>query len=66
MSDKDNEPTQAERGLTVRWRVADLDRIAAAARALGQREHIDVTVTDIIRSGAIRRAEEILDAQQVA
>lgn len=53
-----NEP--AERSVTVRWRVADLDRIRAAAARLAQREGVTVSNSDIIRSGAIRRADEIL------
>lgn len=66
MSDLRNESKQVDRGLTVRWPAADFERIEAAARLLGDREHIDITPTDIIRSGAIRRAEEILSQQQEA
>jgi len=51
---------------TVRWPQEDWERIKDAARALGEREHIPITPTDIIRSGAIRRADEILTAAQAA
>lgn len=63
MSDTGNVP---DRGLTIRWRGADFERIEEAARTLAQREHIEVTPTDIIRSGAIRRAEEILTQAETA
>jgi uncharacterized protein (DUF1778 family) len=69
MSDVRNE-SQGDRGLTVRWKIADYELLEEAARVLGQREHLSITTTDIIRSGALRRAEEILsqpaDAPQVA
>lgn len=60
MSDPRNEAAPPDRGLTIRWKLADWDRIEEAARLLGEREHISITPTDIIRSGALRRAEEIL------
>lgn len=50
------------RSHTVRWPADEWERIEAAARRLGDREHIDITPTDIIRSGAMRRAEQILEA----
>lgn len=48
------------RVLGVRWDVADIERFEEAAKRLTEREHFDVTVTDIIRRGARREAEAIL------
>jgi len=45
---------------SIQWRTADLVRIEEAARALEAREHISVSMTDVIRRGAIREAEVIL------
>lgn len=65
MSENGNE-NDGDRGLTVRWRIADWERIEQAAKALGEREHLRITPTDIVRSGALRRAEEILSAHSAA
>lgn len=46
----------------VRWDVADLEQFERAAKALSEREHFEVTMTDIIRRGARREAESILQA----
>lgn len=51
---------------TVRWMIADYEAIEQAAKVLAAREHIEITPTDIIRSGAIRRADEILATEQEA
>jgi hypothetical protein len=53
-------PRPQTRGLTIRWSPEHWGRLESAAKALSDREHVDVKVTDIIRGGALRRADEIL------
>jgi hypothetical protein len=48
---------------TIKWDSVDWDRIEEATRLLGERHHIDLTTTDIIRSGARRFVEEILNGE---
>lgn len=48
--------------LTVRWRGEEFERITAAAEALSARQRIRITKTDIIRRGALREADAILEA----
>lgn len=59
-----NEPVKQEvteeKVHAVKWRGEEWDRIEAAAAAMTEREHFPVSPTDIIRSGAVRRADEIL------
>lgn len=51
---------RAPRPHGIRWLPDDWAKLEAAAKILGDRENIEVTCTDIIRSGGIRRADEIL------
>lgn len=52
--------SREERALTIRFDASDFELIQEAARVLGEREHIKSTPTDVIRGGAVRRAQEIL------
>lgn len=53
-------PPSGQRSHTIRWDDADMARLEEAARALTDREHFAVTITDIIRRGARREADAIL------
>jgi hypothetical protein len=44
----------------------ELGKIEEAARKLGEREHLNVTISDVVRSGALKRAEEILATFEAA
>lgn len=44
----------------IRWSREDWDRILHAAEILNEREHLDLTPTDIIRSGTRRYLDEFL------
>ena len=59
-------PVKPDRKHTVIWSGEDWERLEAAARVFGQREHMDVAEVDIIRSGARRLAEEILASAESA
>ena len=65
MADDDKE-TSLDKHHPVRWKRDEWNRISEAATILRDREHIEITPTDIIRSGAIRRADEIIEAARVA
>lgn len=55
-NDSGSEPVS----LPIKWNAEDWSKLKAAADLLTEREHFKVTPTDIVRSGAMRRAEEIL------
>lgn len=59
-----NKPSEAveSRSLTIRWPAEDFAKIEEAAKAKSEQEQYTVTPTDIIRSGALMRANEILGA----
>lgn len=59
-------PEATEKKHTVIWQGDDWEKLEKAARALNEREHLNLAPVDIIRSGALRRAEEILGAATVA
>ncbi len=61
-----NETAQEGMNLPVKWGAEDWAKLKAAAEVLTDREHFKVTPTDIIRSGALRRAEEILATEATA
>jgi uncharacterized protein (DUF1778 family) len=52
--------------LSVAVTPTDLETIEKAARALSDREGVTVSVSDLVRSGAMRRAEEILAGAEAA
>jgi len=52
----------AMKGLTIRWDAELFARIEQAAKVLSEREHLDITMTDIIRRATRREVEEILGA----
>ena len=53
------------RNHAVRWKAEDWARIEEAARVKGEQEHLQLTATDIIRSGALRFVAEILSPPEV-
>lgn len=50
------------RALTVRWSADQFEKIEEAARVLAAKTGASATPTDVIRFGAVQRAEEILGA----
>lgn len=60
MSDTDKNG-ELEKGLTIRWKGPEWERILQAAETLSEREHFRHTPTDVIRSGAMRWVEDILN-----
>jgi hypothetical protein len=53
-------PEATEKRHMVIWQLEDWEKLEAAAALMNEREHLSLIPADIIRSGAIRRAEEIL------
>lgn len=62
MSDTDRESeSSGSKNVPMRWRADEWATLERAASAFAEREHMRrTTPTDVIRSGAMRRAEEIL------
>jgi hypothetical protein len=60
------EAESSTRKHTIAWDREDWERIEAAARKLGDEQHLDVAAVDIIRSGARLRAIQILSAEAEA
>jgi hypothetical protein len=58
--DSEAPPEREVRVHSIQWRVADLRKIEEAAEFLSAREHISVSMTDVIRRGALREAEALL------
>lgn len=61
-----NEVVSEGMNLPVKWNGTDWAKLTAAADVLTARENFKITPTDIIRSGALRRAEEVLAAEATA
>lgn len=59
-------PEAESRKHTVIWRAEDWDRIEQAARAIQDREHVEVSPVDLIRGATLRRVEEILAGEAAA
>lgn len=57
---------QDDRIHAVRWDRDVFARLERAAEVWSEREHLSLTVADVIRTGAIRRADEILSAVEAA
>lgn len=60
------EPETKSERLSVAVTPTDLQTLEEAARALSAREGVTVSVSDIVRSGAMRRAEEIISTAAAA
>jgi hypothetical protein len=45
---------------SVRWDRAVFERLERAAEVWSERDHISVSAADVIRTGAIKRADDIL------
>ena len=54
------QPDEDQKVHQVRWEADDWARILRTAEVLGDRDHLNLTATDIIRSGTLKLVEATL------
>lgn len=60
MTEVGKEEPLTGRNHPVRWSPEEWKKIEDAAHAWGEREHVNFTPTDVIRSGTMRRCEDLM------
>ena len=48
----------------VRWRAGDMERLKRAARVWSERDNLQLSVADVVRSGALEKADTILGPRE--